>query len=105
MTPKNYLTDALLKASLALCILASATAIQAEPFDLSLPDNIELIEISSTEEAEITKLDLEFRDYKPLKNLKEFKDNIFTLYQNKNEKIKATYLQGAYALSYTLTGK
>ena len=44
---------------------------------------------------------INFKKMKPKSKIKIIRERYLTLYSAKKEKIKATYLQGAYAINYT----
>ncbi len=70
---------------------------------------IQLIILNDLNDTQTLNLTLEeentshinFKKMKPKSKLKIIKERYLTLYSAKKEKIKATYLQGAYAINYT----
>lgn len=44
---------------------------------------------------------IDFKKLKPKNKIKQIKERYLTLYSDKKEQLKATYLQGAYAINYT----
>jgi len=101
MNLSNLRFQRLIKPAFFITLLFISSNLYAKPFDFTIPGNIEYIEANGANSQNLNFLELEFIEFHPLQNLMLLKDNLFTLYQNKNETIKATYLEGAYALNYT----
>jgi len=66
----------------------------------------QLITLNNTKALELTleiknTSHINFKKMKPKSKIKIIKERYLTLYSAKKEKIKATYLQGVYAINYT----
>ncbi len=44
---------------------------------------------------------IDFKKMRPKNKIKQIKERYLTIYSRKKEKLKATYLQGSYAINYT----
>ena len=82
--------------------LNSFETIQITP--QTLPENSNILDLTSepardTSATSTTYID--FKKMKPKNKIKQIKEHYLTIYSRKKQKLKATYLQGSYAINYT----
>ena len=87
-----------------ICLVTLITSQSAHAFNLNLNSNsAEQLISKYTFESSSIKLSslLIFEEKNMFDLISEIKDSYLTFYSNKNEKVKATYVSGAYYLNYS----
>ena len=87
-----------------ICLVTLLTSQSAHAFNLNLnPNSTKQLISKSTFDSSTIKLSslLIFEEKNMFDLINEIKDSYLTFYSNKNERVKATYVSGAYYLNYS----
>ena len=90
----------LLKATV-VCLLFYVSVGNASPMNQEIRPNSLMLNLSYEEIITKSPNIIDFKEMKPPNVVDFIKNRYLTFYSNKTEKIKATYLEGSYAINYT----
>lgn len=95
------LQNFLLSKAILLIVIFNMSPLNASPYNLQLPNNISYIKVNYQENTDKSSSPYRFKEYKFINTLKKVREGLFTFYETKHEKLKATYSSGAYSIKYT----
>lgn len=96
---QDTLSNTPLMKSIILALIVFSPIVNATPLITNTTDNV-VLSLDTTISTDLPNY-IDFDRMKPVNTFKLIQQRYLTFYSTKTEKVKATYLQGAYAINYT----